>query len=122
MLTNPDFRRALHRDLSHGEAVHSLQRAIFRGALGARRGRRLEKMAAISGSLTLLTNIVMTWNTLWLQRCLDEALAGRGSVSAEHVTQMAPIGHQHINFNGELRFALEDRDARLFARSGVLSA
>ena len=52
VLTNPDFRRTLHRDLSHGEAVHSLQRAIHRGTLGARRGRRLEEMAAISGSLT----------------------------------------------------------------------
>ena len=25
LLTNPEFRRELHRDLSHGEAVHSLQ-------------------------------------------------------------------------------------------------
>ena len=119
MLTNPDFRRTLHRDLSHGEAVHSLQRAIHRGALGARRGRRVEEMAAISGSLTLLTSIVMAWNTPWLQRCLEEALAGRGPAPVEHVTRMAPIGHQHIDIDGELRFALAKEDARLFARTGT---
>ena len=115
VLTNPDFRRTLHRDLSHGEAVHSLQRAIHRGTLGPRRGRRGGEMAAISGSLTLLTNLVMAWNTLWLQRCLEEALAGRGPASVEHVVQMAPIHHQHINFNGELRFELTEAGTRLFA-------
>ena len=44
----------------------------------------------------LLTNIVMTWNKLWLQRSLEEALAGRGPVSVEHVTRMASIGHQRF--------------------------
>ena len=70
----------------------------------------------------MLTNIVMAWNTRWLQRCFDEALAGGGPASVEHVTQMAPIGHRHINFNGELRFALAEADARLFARAGGSSA
>ncbi len=120
LVTNPDFRRTLHPDLSHdGEAVHSLQRAIHRGTLGPRRGRRGEEMAAISGSLTLLTNLVMTWNTLWLQRCHEEALAGRGPASVEHVVQMAPIHHRHINFNGELRFELAEAGTRPFAELGT---
>ena len=76
-------------------------------------------MAAISGSLTLLTNLVMAWNTLWLQRCLEEALAGRGPASVEHVVQMAPIHHRHINFNGELHFELAEAGTRLFAEPGA---
>ena len=48
LLTNPEFRRELHRDLSHGEAVHSLQRKIYQGGIGTKRGRRPEELAAIS--------------------------------------------------------------------------
>ena len=44
VLTSNDFRRELHRDLSHGEAVHSLQRKIYQGGMGAKRGRRSEEM------------------------------------------------------------------------------
>ncbi len=43
LLTNPEFRRELHRDLSHGEAVHSLQRKIYQGGIGTKRGRRLQR-------------------------------------------------------------------------------
>ena len=43
--------------------MHSLQRAIQQGPIGARRGHTPEQLAAVSGALTLLVNLVMTWNT-----------------------------------------------------------
>ena len=46
-----------------GEAVHSLQQAIQQGPIGARRGHTTEQLAAVSGALTLLVNLVMAWNT-----------------------------------------------------------
>ena len=60
----------------------------------------------------------MTWNTQRLQRCREEALAGRGPASVEHVVQMAPIHHPHINFNRELRFELDEAGTWLFAEPG----
>jgi TnpA family transposase len=47
--------------LSQGESVHTLQRAIYSGPIGAKNGSTPEQMAAISSSLTLLTNVIMTW-------------------------------------------------------------
>lgn len=58
-LTRPSFRRALHRCLDHGESVHQLQRTIMMRPITAKRGRSHGEQAAISGSLALLTNIVM---------------------------------------------------------------
>lgn len=117
VLTSNDFRRELHRDLSHTEAVHSLQRKIYQGGMGAKRGRRSEEMAAISGSLTLLTNIVMAWNTLKLQSYLKRSLQGTCDISIEHLSKIAPIHHRYINFNGHFTFPLEQGEDRLFKQN-----
>ena len=55
-----------------GKAVHSLQRAIRPGTIGAKHGRSAEQMQAISRALTLLTNIVMAWNTQRIQSLRDQ--------------------------------------------------
>ena len=47
-LGNPSFRREILDLLNQGEAVHSLQRAIQQGPIGAKRGRTIEQLAAIS--------------------------------------------------------------------------
>ncbi len=57
------FRRLIHRILVHGEAVHQLQRAIFQGSFSKPRGQREEKLIAMSGSRTLLTNLCLAWTT-----------------------------------------------------------
>jgi hypothetical protein len=53
-LGNPSFRTEILNLLNQGESVHSLERAIHAGGIGARRGRTSEQMAAISGALSLL--------------------------------------------------------------------
>lgn len=53
------------------ESVHQLQREIYTGKVAPERGRRRDEMIAISGSLTLLTNVVIAWNTQRMQATLD---------------------------------------------------
>lgn len=86
-----------------GEAVHSLQRAIHNGGIIAKHGRTTEQLVAISGALTLLTNIVMAWNTHRLQAAIDQA---PNEHADEVLGRMAPIGHKHINLRGILSFDL----------------
>jgi TnpA family transposase len=57
--SNPDFRREIHTILNRGESVHQLQRAVYYGKIAPERGRRVDEMIAISGSHTLLTNLVI---------------------------------------------------------------
>ncbi|KVP88938.1 hypothetical protein WJ95_13540 [Burkholderia ubonensis] len=70
-LSNVAFRRELHTRLNRGESVHQLQRAIYTGRVAPKRGRRRDEMVAISGSLTLLTNLVIAWNTQRMQATVD---------------------------------------------------
>jgi TnpA family transposase len=60
---NPVFRIEILDLLNQGEAVHSLQRAVYNGMITAKHGRTMEELGAISGALALLANIVMAWNT-----------------------------------------------------------
>jgi TnpA family transposase len=71
------------------------------------------------GSLTLLTNIVMTRNTLNLQSFFKQSLQGRSDYKVEHLSQVAPIHHRHINFNGHFTFPVEENEDRLFASTSA---
>jgi hypothetical protein len=65
-------------------------------------------MQAISGALTLLTNIVMAWNTQRIQSFRDQNPDG---FPDEIVARLAPIAHAHINMRGVISFHL-DRAAK----------
>ena len=83
--------------------MHSLERAIHAGGIGAKRGRTPEQMAAISGALSLLANIVMAWNTERMQAVVRQAPE---QFPEEMLTQIAPVAHAHINMRGIFTFDL----------------
>ncbi|GAC1402277.1 MAG: hypothetical protein NVSMB52_16200 [Chloroflexota bacterium] len=115
------FRRAINHALSHGESVHSLQRAIYAGAIPVKRGRRPEEQAAISGSLSLLTNIVMAWNTYHLQMVHDRWVQEKHRPVDDAVfAEIGPVAHTHINFRGVFHFPLEAVQARMLVAEGRL--
>jgi TnpA family transposase len=103
LLSNPRFRRELQRVLNQGESVHELQRAIHNGPIHAKHGRSRDELTAISGALTLLTNIVMAWNTAQMQRVIDVRFADQGRVS---LARIAPVAYAHINMRGMFNFSL----------------
>ena len=100
---NPKFRNEILNLLNQGESVHSLQRAIHPGTIGARHGRSAEQMQAISGALTLLTNVVMAWNTHRLQSLRDQK---SDEFTDNIIARIAPIAHAHINMRGTISFPL----------------
>jgi TnpA family transposase len=101
------FRREVLRILNHSESVHTLQRVIHFGSIAAARGRRWEELVAISGSLTLLANVVMAWMTQSIQCVLDAwRRAGIRSVDPDLLRHIAPVHFAGINFRGVLQFPL----------------
>jgi len=105
-----EFRNKILDLLNQGEAVHSLQRAIHNGAIPAKRGRTTQQLEAISGALTLMANIVMTWNTHRIQQTADR---DQSTFSKEVLRNIAPIGHGHINLRGVMTFDLVHSRAAL---------
>lgn len=100
----PAFRQEIQRLLSQIESMHTLQRAIHAGPISPRRGRTREQMAAISGALTLLTNIVIAWNAHQYERATKRPDWDRPQ---NHMRHIAPIAHAHINLKGTITFDLE---------------
>jgi TnpA family transposase len=100
----PTFRQEIQRLLSQIESMNTLQRAIHNGPISPRSGRTREQMAAISGSLTLLTNIVIAWNAHQYDKATKHKEWNRPQ---SHLRHIAPIAHAHINLKGSITFDLE---------------
>ena len=105
--SNPEFRREIHTLLNRGESVHQLQRAIYFGRLAAERGRRRDEIRAVSGSHTLLTNLVIAWNTMKMQQVVDRWRKEKYPIEDLWLRRMGPVHFGHINFRGLMAFGVE---------------
>ncbi|MDR8939468.1 transposase [Burkholderia pseudomultivorans] len=103
--TNASFRSELQHALNRGEAVHTVQRAIHIGRIPVELARRQESLAAVSSALTLLSNILMAWNTTHMQRALENIEARRGQpIATEQLRRIAPTHIEGINLRGTFNF------------------
>ena len=102
-----EFRGAIRRVLNHGESVHQLQRTIHPFAIGPKRARSRDEQRAISGSLALLSNLVMAWNTHKLQAIADLPAYRKASIALADIAAVGPVATSHINFRGVLHFPLD---------------
>ena len=105
------FRGSIRRALNHGESVHQLQRTIQPYAIGPKRGRSREEQRAISGSLALLSNAVMAWNTQALQAMVNLPAHKRPDITSADLAASGPVATGHINFRGVLHFPVEELGA-----------
>jgi TnpA family transposase len=104
---NPNFRREMHTLLNRNESVHQLQRAVHYGRIGAQRARRRDELWAISGAHTLLTNVVIAWNTMKMQEVADGWRARKHPIEDDWLRRMGPVHFGHINFRGVMTFNAE---------------
>ncbi|UMY33482.1 Tn3 family transposase [Burkholderia contaminans] len=112
--TVPAFRTELQHVLNRGEAIHTVQRAIHQGKIPAELARHRHTMMAVSSSLSLLTNSVLAWNTMHMQRAVEriEAL-GQAPVLPEYLRRIAPTYLEGINLRGTFEFPVADYAHRL---------
>jgi TnpA family transposase len=104
--SNDEFRREIHTILNRGESAHLLQRAIYTGKIAPDRGRRRDELAAISGVHTLLTNIVIAWNTHRMQEVVDRARRQKHPIDERWLARVSPTHFGHINFRGQMSFGI----------------
>jgi TnpA family transposase len=117
-VSNESFRRELLRILDRGEATHRLLWAIHYGNITAARGRRREELSAISGSLTLLSNITMAWMTHHMQRVLDRWKRDHGRNVERHILRhIGPARFEGVNFRGKFEFPVRQYQARLLPKA-----
>lgn len=115
--SNRTIRREMHAVLNRGESVHQLQRTVYAGRIDPKRGRRRDELWAISGAHTLLTNIVIAWNTHRMQMAIDAMRKSRREIEDKWIARIAPTPFGHINFRGLFRFGIERYRENLLAPS-----
>lgn len=106
-LTKPAFRRELTRLLNRGEHVHTLQHAIHLGSIRPERGRRPDEMIAISGSLTLLSNLVIAWSANRIQMAVSSLEAKGFTIPREYLRYISPVRYAGINLRGTFKFSID---------------
>ena len=64
------------------------------------------------GALGLVVNIIVLWNTLYMDAALNRLRAEGHDVRDEDVARLSPLGFEHINMLGRYAFTLPDAVAR----------
>ena len=102
------YRRRILTQLNRGEGRHSLARAVCHGNKGEIRQRYREGQEDQLNALGLVTNAVILWNTLYMDRALDHLRAQGLEIDPCDVARLSPLGHIHINMLGRYYFELAE--------------
>jgi len=106
------YRRRILVQLNRGEGRHQLARAVFHGKRGELRQRYREGQEDQLGALGLVVNVIVLWNTIYMDAALNQLRAEGFDVRAEDVARLSPLGFEHINMLGRYAFTLPDAVAR----------
>jgi len=106
------YRRRIQVQLNRGESRHLLARTIFHGKRGELRQRYREGQEDQLGALGLVINLVVLWNTIYIDAAVNQLRAEGHVILDEDVARLSPLGSRHINMLGRYDFTIPDIVAR----------
>jgi TnpA family transposase len=101
-------RRSTLVQLNRSEARHSLAREVFHGKRGEIHQRYREGQEDQLGALGLVLNIIVLWNTIYVDAALTQLRQEGYQVRDEDVARILPFGYEHINLLGRYSFAVPE--------------
>lgn len=105
-------RRTTLLQLNLGEGRHSLAREIFHGKRGELFQRYREGQEDQLSALGLVVNMIVLWNTLYMDAVLVQLRSEGYPVRPEDQARLSPFGHEHINMLGRYSFSVPEAVAR----------
>ena len=106
-ITDPIYRRRTLTQLNHGESRHSVSREVFHGRRGELRKKYRDGQEEQLGTLGLVVNVLVLWNTIYTQSALDYLRNDpKVVVRPEDVARLSPLGYDNFNFQGRFSFRL----------------
>jgi TnpA family transposase len=100
-LSDPALRQRSHAGLNKGEASNALLRAVFFHPQGEIRGRTYENQSFRASGLSLITAAIVYWNTVYLDRAVQQLRAQGSTVDDDLLAHVAPLGWKHIDLIGD---------------------
>ncbi len=107
-LDDEEQRRRILSQLNRGEDRHRLAYAVFHGKRGEMRQRYHQGQEDQLGILGLVVNVLVLWNTLYLDAALDQLRAEGHPVREEDVARLSPLGCEHVNLLGRYAFSVPE--------------
>lgn len=101
-------RRRILTQLNRGEERHKLARAVFHGKRGELRQRYREGQEDQLGALGMVVNIIVLWNTIYIDAALQQLREEGYQVEAADVARLSPLVFDHINLLGRYAFSIPD--------------
>lgn len=102
------YRRRILTQLNRQEGRHSVARTTFHGQRGELRQRYREGQEDQLGALGLVVNVIVLWNTIYLERALEHLRISGRRIEPEDEARLSPLQHGHINVHGRYQFALPE--------------
>lgn len=104
-LQSQPLRRRINAQLNKGEELHALRSWLWFGSDGMIRRKQAENQSESARCLTLLTNVVLLWNTVYMQEVLQQLQAEGYVIDEAHFEYLSPCRYEHINRLGKYSFA-----------------
>jgi TnpA family transposase len=101
-------RRRINKQLNKGEAVHSLREYIHHANKGRIRRKYYDEQQNQAACLNLVTNIVITWYTVYIAYAIEQLKAEGHPVNDEDVSYQWPTKFAGINVHGKISFNIEE--------------
>ena len=111
-IDNEARRRATLLQLNLGEGRHSLAREVFHGKRGELFQRYREGQEDQLSALGLVVNMIVLWNTLYMDAVLTQLRSEGYLVKPEDEARLSPFGYEHINMLGRYSFSVPEAVAR----------
>ena len=106
-LESEEYRRKINRQLNKGEALHGLREFLFFANKGKIRRKQEETQANQATCLNLLTNAVITWNTVYMAAVIEQLRNEGYAVEDKDIEYLWRTRCEHINPYGRYAFNLE---------------
>jgi len=100
------YQRRILTQLNHTELRHKLARRLCYGNRGELRHSYKEGQEEQLGALGLLLNLVVYWNTFYLDRALTELLQLHPDIDHDDLARITPLAYDHIRILGRYSFTL----------------
>jgi TnpA family transposase len=94
------LRRTIQLQLNRGEFRHILAKRLFFANQGAFRTGDYEEIMNKASCLSLLSNAVLVWNTVHIERIVAQLRADGHEILDEDLAHVSPLLHSHVTPNG----------------------
>lgn len=101
------LRHKINTQLNKGEQLHTLRLYLWFGGDGIIRKKQEKEQQITARSLNLLANIVMVWNTVYIQEIISELKKDGVEINENDYQHISPAPFEHINRLGKYNFKNE---------------